>query len=550
MAKQLLNGKQTFLDANGAPLSGGSVYHYIPSTTTFKNTWTDEDESVLNTNPVVLDSAGRAVIWGSGVYRQILKDSLGNTIWDQIVGSTDATASGAVLWGGTSAGSANAQTITVGTYDSLDGKIIIFLAGYTNTGAATLTVNAEAPGDLLKDSDTGPVPLTGGEVFAGNLITAVWDSGAAAYHMASGVPTDLILDSLTVNQLVLAGHITPAALSADVNDWAPTDVGTNVRISVSSTLAVRITGLVAAADGFVHTVENVGAYNVTLSVADSASVASARFRASGDVVLRPGDSVILIYDTAVPGWNCFAQPSASAATLTPPKGLVLVNGTDADHDVDIDAEQLTVVDSLGKVILLEAVNLTVAIDASGANGLDTGTVAIDTGYFLFVIYDAAASTTAGLFSLSATAPTLPTGYTYFRRVGWIVTDSGAVLLRFRQRGDEVRYTSGTLPILAEGTVGSTTIPTWVAASVSAYVPSTAEIIHVSLRAPSGSGWAIAAPNNSYGAHGDANPPPMIALDGASVLSGLLLESTSLYFASDASGGIDGKLLCYGWKDKL
>lgn len=81
-------GKTTFFDANGNPLSSGTVTFYIPSTTTFKTTWQDADETIPNTNPVVLDSAGRAIIYGSGTYRQVVKDSKGNTIWDQLTSST------------------------------------------------------------------------------------------------------------------------------------------------------------------------------------------------------------------------------------------------------------------------------------------------------------------------------------------------------------------------------------------------------------------------------------------------------------------------------
>lgn len=83
LASLLPNGKQTFIDQNGVPLIGGSVYFYIPNTTTPKNTWQDSQELTLNTNPVVLDSYGSAIIYGSGQYRQIVKDILGNTIWDQ-----------------------------------------------------------------------------------------------------------------------------------------------------------------------------------------------------------------------------------------------------------------------------------------------------------------------------------------------------------------------------------------------------------------------------------------------------------------------------------
>lgn len=83
LATLLPNGQQTFEDNNGNPLAGGSVYFYIPNTTTPKNTWQDSSQTTLNTNPVVLDSAGRAIIYGNGSYRQIVKDSVGNTIWDR-----------------------------------------------------------------------------------------------------------------------------------------------------------------------------------------------------------------------------------------------------------------------------------------------------------------------------------------------------------------------------------------------------------------------------------------------------------------------------------
>jgi hypothetical protein len=85
MATLLPNGKQQFVDDNGDPLAGGFVYFYIPGTTTPKNTYQNSAQSILNTNPVVLDAAGQAVIYGSGTYRQIVRDADGNLIWDQPV---------------------------------------------------------------------------------------------------------------------------------------------------------------------------------------------------------------------------------------------------------------------------------------------------------------------------------------------------------------------------------------------------------------------------------------------------------------------------------
>lgn len=84
MTALLPNGQQQFTDNNGSPLSGGSVYFYEPGTTTPKTTYQNAALTVPNTNPVILNSAGRAVIWGSGSFRQIVNDQYGNLIWDQV----------------------------------------------------------------------------------------------------------------------------------------------------------------------------------------------------------------------------------------------------------------------------------------------------------------------------------------------------------------------------------------------------------------------------------------------------------------------------------
>ena len=83
-ASQLPNGKQQFIDINGFPLVAGTVGFYIPGTLVPKNTWQDSAQTILNTDPVVLDSRGQAIIFGTGTYRQIVQDALGNLIWDQL----------------------------------------------------------------------------------------------------------------------------------------------------------------------------------------------------------------------------------------------------------------------------------------------------------------------------------------------------------------------------------------------------------------------------------------------------------------------------------
>lgn len=73
-----------FCDADGKPYAGGSVATYVPGTTTPKATWVDPGEAALNTNPIILDAAGRCIIYGSGDYRIILRDAAGNQIYDQL----------------------------------------------------------------------------------------------------------------------------------------------------------------------------------------------------------------------------------------------------------------------------------------------------------------------------------------------------------------------------------------------------------------------------------------------------------------------------------
>lgn len=92
MVVPVQNGKTQFFDGAGVSLALGTVAFYVPATTTPKDTWQDSNGTSLNTNPVQLDANGCAIIFGSGSYRQIVKDALGNTIWDQVADAIDPVA--------------------------------------------------------------------------------------------------------------------------------------------------------------------------------------------------------------------------------------------------------------------------------------------------------------------------------------------------------------------------------------------------------------------------------------------------------------------------
>jgi hypothetical protein len=86
-----------FLDNNGNPLSGGKIFTYLAGTTTPQPTFTSRTGLVPNTNPIILDSAGRTPeqIWSTeGVlYKYVVSTSNDVTIrtWDNIGGSLVAS---------------------------------------------------------------------------------------------------------------------------------------------------------------------------------------------------------------------------------------------------------------------------------------------------------------------------------------------------------------------------------------------------------------------------------------------------------------------------
>lgn len=171
--------------AINSSLAGGTVTFYIPNTTTFKQTWKNAAQTVLNTNPVPLDQNGCMIAYGTGIYRQILKDNLGNTVFDQI--TTDVSANNSTFWAGVSGGTPNVITVVDAGFNATDGSIVNFTALATNTGPATLNPSGFGAFAILKDTTAGPVALTGGEIVQGNPISVIFRASDNAFHLLNAV---------------------------------------------------------------------------------------------------------------------------------------------------------------------------------------------------------------------------------------------------------------------------------------------------------------------------------------------------------------------------
>src|SRR3954462_14082075 len=82
MAAPVVSPVLQWSDANGTPYAAGTIETYQPGTSTPKPVYVDPDLSASATNPVVLDAAGRSLMYGDGDYRIVLRDALGNQIFD------------------------------------------------------------------------------------------------------------------------------------------------------------------------------------------------------------------------------------------------------------------------------------------------------------------------------------------------------------------------------------------------------------------------------------------------------------------------------------
>ena len=119
-------------------------------------------------------------------------------------------------------------------------------------------------------------------------------------------------------------------------------------------------------------------------------------------------------------------------------GLEIANGGTPDEQIDIAAG--TCKDSTNTITLTLSAGTTIDIQTSGAGGLDAGSPANDTWYYIWLIYSTSTGLTDAMFSTSATSPTMPSGYDYKRRIrGAILTDGTADIIGFFQKDDYFWY---------------------------------------------------------------------------------------------------------------
>ena len=161
--------KFQFLDGNGNPLTAGKLYTYFNGTTVPRTTYTTAAETTPNTNPIILDSAGRADIFlTAGVAYKFVLANAGNVTQYTVDNITSA--------GTMSTQNASAVTITGGT-----------ISGVTITGPITGDVTGNLTGNVTGN-------LTG-NVTGGTIVGESYNGGQLA-----GLRNKIINGSMEIAQ--------------------------------------------------------------------------------------------------------------------------------------------------------------------------------------------------------------------------------------------------------------------------------------------------------------------------------------------------------------
>ncbi len=83
MAGRFSTPNEQFLDENGDPLAGGKLAFFVSGTSTPQDTFSDDALTVANTNPVILNSAGRAgdIFLSNADYKVTLSKADDTVVW-------------------------------------------------------------------------------------------------------------------------------------------------------------------------------------------------------------------------------------------------------------------------------------------------------------------------------------------------------------------------------------------------------------------------------------------------------------------------------------
>jgi len=155
--------------------------------------------------------------------------------------------------------------------------------------------------------------------------------------------------------------------------------------------------------------------------------------------------------------------------------FLYINGLEISNDATTPDEILNIAagecrDSTNVYVISSTASIAVSNVISGLGGLDTGTVAANTLYAVYIVGDAITGLeTSAMISTNMTTPLLPYGYNVFRKIGYIRTDATSdFLLGYWSGNNNSRLFMYDAPIATAVTAGAATTDT--AVTLATFVP--------------------------------------------------------------------------------
>lgn len=348
----------------------------------------------------------------------------------------------------------------------------------TSTGTTDLTLAGAisggffAFGDVMSDGDTFPA-LTydaSGNKEWGNL----------TYHSSGNyVSRDDIVGSTNGGSAVDFGAGTKTIKCLELG-WS--DQSAAAKLGLRALLGSTTVGealFIAANAAAAQTAIGATATGKALIVA--ADAAAARTAAGSAAAGANAD---------ITSMSALVATSRRQGRLCPYENLKIIYATAAT--VTVTADAVTLFTAGGVAQRFTSLSVTPSMASSGAGGLDTGTEASATWYYIWAI-GKSDGTVSTVFSASGSAPTLPSGYTFYGLLGAVYNDGSSDFVRMAQRG-HVAECALTNVLAAGNQTDFTTV------SLSATVPPNASAVVVDMNPFSFSGsnaiYGFVAPDGS------------------------------------------------------
>lgn len=114
----------------------------------------------------------------------------------------------------------------------------------------------------------------------------------------------LTIPGATVNEdFAFTGVITPTQLTADTNDWNPTNLATASVIRIDVSKEIAITGIQGGSSGRILNLYNITDFPIIFVEESTAATAAYRFTTTGDFILFPGQKTTIMYDGTTSRWR-------------------------------------------------------------------------------------------------------------------------------------------------------------------------------------------------------------------------------------------------------